>query len=342
MKAFVDYLGLTFRTDVKDDGEMAWSFLQLFAREHLGPEVALEETGRGWRGYRNHATYADGAVLAAWGGNNDTFHFELTGQGCTLVKDWAELRSDVEAYKAKITRCDVTSDDIEGQTYNIAWCKAQYEADGFKPQRGSSPLASYKDDMGSRKGCTFYVGSRESGKLFRGYEKGRQLGDPESEWFRLEVEYRAVHRELPAQMLTDPGAYLAGSYPCLADISLEQCQVKTVAYTSAAILEKAIDHAKKQAGRALHAVLTLNGGDIGAALARIYRPELPARLKTAVLALVSADETERTDSRHGFRAWMRGATDKELRILGRASNLELSLWRRRQAQPAGLPALTTE
>src|SRR5438309_783047 len=67
------------------------------------------------------------------------------------------------------------------------------------------------DDLGSGDGCTFYVGARANGKMFRGYEKGRQLGDAQSNWFRVEVEFRAKDRLIPLDVLTDPTPYLAGS-----------------------------------------------------------------------------------------------------------------------------------
>jgi len=255
------------------------------------------------------------------------------------VADWEELASDIEAYGGRITRCDVAADDLDGSGgYSIEWCQTQYhELDGFKPQRGAMPKPSLWSDEGSGAGSTFYVGSRESGKLFRGYEKGKQLGDRASLWFRLEVEYRAVHRELPVQMLTNPGAYLAGAYPCLCDLCVEQSRPLTVAYTSAALLEKAVDHAKKQAGKLVHALLTLNGGDIRDALARIYRPELPDRLKATVLALVSADEQEASDGGRMRRQFLYDATDRERRALDRARNLEFSIWRTRRAVAGGCP-----
>jgi phage replication initiation protein len=79
----------------------------------------------------------------------------------------------------------------------------------------------------SGKGRTFYVGSRKNGKFFRAHEKGRQLGDKNSEWVRLEVEFKSVDRELLYDILLMPGAYMAAAYPALSWIEQEQVRIKT-------------------------------------------------------------------------------------------------------------------
>ncbi|MDR0848010.1 MAG: replication initiation factor domain-containing protein [Propionibacteriaceae bacterium] len=43
---------------------------------------------------------------------------------------------------------------------------------------------------GHPKGCTLYVGSRKSAIFLRCYEKGKQLGDPVSDWVRVELQVR--------------------------------------------------------------------------------------------------------------------------------------------------------
>lgn len=324
--AFVDFFGVTFRA--AEAGTNIRAFLESLVRNWFGVEAQLSDTGRGKFGYAV-CLEIQGIGLAAYGGNENTLHLSITGDGCKAVKDWRDVIDTIEDYRGKLTRVDVAADDFKGETFNLAWCKEQYESrQGFKPSRGTHPNAKLMDDMGSGKGCTFYVGSRESGKLFRGYEKGKEQGDPNSPWFRVEVEYRAVHRELSPQMLRDPGAYLAGAYPCLEKIAVEQSAPLTVAYTSAAAIERTIEHAQKQAGRALHMLLTLNGGDITGALSRIYRPELPKRLIGKVRALVSWRESEAATTDVMPPAWARDAKPAECIALDKAFKLETRAWRR--------------
>jgi phage replication initiation protein len=284
---FIDFLGLTFPGSRDEAAMLLWA--GEFVRQVFGNGQVLKDTERGWSGYRRRFDI-EGVGLLALGGNGDTIHFEVTGTGCAQVRDWEDLRQTVEEYNGRITRADVASDDFDGKRYNLQWCRGQYEAGGFDPSRGARPQAKLIDDMGTGAGCTLYVGSRESGKLFRGYEKGKKEDAEQKAWFRLEVEYRAVHREIPLQILVMPGAYLAGAYPCLADCDIEQQQIKTFAYSAAACIKKAVDHAKQQAGRAVHALLVLNGGDIKNAIDIIHVPELPKRLIGQVRGLLSARE----------------------------------------------------
>lgn len=309
--AFVDFLGVTFKS--RDESSIR-AFVESLLRCWFG-EVEITEAKRGWAGYKTRLD-VEGIGLVAYGGNSDTLHIEITGSGCAQVRDWRDVIATIEDYEGKVTRCDVAADDMQGERVNIEWAKQAYRDGLFDPDRGARPNAQLIDDMGSGKGCTLYVGARESGKLCRVYEKGRQQGDKASPWVRVEVEYRAVHRELPVQMLRDPAAYLAGAYAAFADFNEEQCRPVTVAYDNVAKLEKAVEHAKKQAGRLLHALVTLNGGSITDAFARIYRPELPKRLKGVVRIMQSLQ----TDEGHFVAPppdYVRNATPRELVQLGK-------------------------
>lgn len=310
--AFVDFLGVTFKA--RDESSIR-AFVESLLRNWFGEGVEIEDSGRGFRGY-DVKLDIPGIGYAAYGGNADTLHIEISGEGCAQVRDWRDVIDTIDQRQGKLTRVDVAADDRTGERVNIAWAKQAYHDGQFNPARGASPNAQLIDDMGSGKGCTLYVGSRESGKLCRVYEKGKQQGDKTSSWVRVEVEYRAVHRELPLQMLRDPAAYLAGSYPAFADWNVEQMRPVTVAFDNAAKLEKAVAHAKKQAGRLIHALVTLNGGSITDAVARIYRPELPKRLKGVVRTLQSL-QTDQGDYIAPPPDYVRDATPHELMQLAR-------------------------
>jgi phage replication initiation protein len=252
-------------------------FIESVVLSWFGEGYQVHDRYKGWCGYK-HSFEIVGVGFAACVGNSNTVHFEITGQGCAQIKDWEEVKSAISFYAGKITRCDVAADDFEGSHYSIDWCRKQYLSGGFKGVCGVMPDARSYNDEGSGKGCTYYVGSRSSGKLFRGYEKGKQSGYRDSKWFRVEVEYRAVHRVIPIDILDNPGAYLAGSYPCLAHIDVRQDRIKTFAFVNAATLRKAVEHARKQAGRSIYALLELNGGDICDAISRVLVPKIPKRL----------------------------------------------------------------
>lgn len=318
--AFIDFLGVTFSMPA----ELAKEAAEKLLTGWLGVECTLTDTGKGWNGYKHRQNFDGG--LVAWGGNSDTVHIEINGSGCVQVKDWYAVADSIDILSARITRIDLAVDDFDGAHYSIDWCRQQFETGGFDPARGSKPVARLIDDMGSGKGKTFYVGSRTTGKLFRGYEKGREQGDPESNWFRLEVEQRNRHRELTTDMIRDPGAYFAGAYECLKAHSLEQRTIKTFAHAAAANLEKAADHAKKQAGRVIYALLSL-GHSAEEVLARLMTPELPKRLAGPIRAYLALDESERTHTTALAPAWATKATPEELCWLHKAIRLPRSIWR---------------
>lgn len=321
--AFIDFLGVTFRTLHTSQTE---ELIETVLKGWLGIEARIVKTGKGWNGYK-HRIDIEGVGLVAYGGNGDTIHLELTGAGCMQVKDWEAVADSLDMLDARITRIDHAVDDFEGDQYSIEWCRAQYEADGFKPQRGQSPLARLIDDMGTGKGCTFYVGSRESGRLFRGYEKGKEQGNPYSPWFRCEVETRNRNgRTIPIDAIRNPGAYFAGAYKCLEKHQQEQRQINTVRHVAQAHIERSVEHGRKQAGRVIHALLTL-GMKAEEVLARLHVPELPKKLAAPIRAFLALDESERTYTQAIAPAWAKQATPDEVAELYKAVRLQRAPWR---------------
>lgn len=319
----VDYLAFTVRAQ---DG-MSWEdqrqHVLWLIRVVFGP-VEVEDTGKGWRGYTDCYRFAGGAI-AAFGGdlNKQTIHFDIPGDACSFIANWNELADFLDDYPAKITRCDIAHDDFEGETLSIEWARTQYAQGGFKPSRGISPKSSLVSDEGHGTGSTYYVGSRESGKISRIYEKGKQLGDMFSRWVRFEVEWRATHRELSSNMLRDPSSYLSGSYPCASFISKRVQTIKTVAFKAAAVIEKAIDHATKQAGGLISALREL-GHTTEQIIAKIEKPKPSKRLVANIAALKAFKAVERPERAPDW--WVKPDADDCARI-EKALNLDLSFWR---------------
>jgi phage replication initiation protein len=253
--------------------------------EHLRRFVAFEgiEVRRGLYGFRHSARLSDGVGVIAWGGESQRgrVYVSLMGKGCSQVEDWCGFASWLELHRAALKRADVAHDDHEGKTVNIKWAVDQYQGDGFSTG-GRRPAHDTAGDWlsgdGASKGRTLYVGNRASGKLCRVYEKGKQLGDPSCTWTRVEVEWHAQDRHIPYDILTRPGHYLAGAYPCLAFLSAEQSRIKTIAKGAQIAFDRAIENAKQHCGKLVNLALEVFQGDYAEVVSKLIRPGYPGRI----------------------------------------------------------------
>ena len=276
--ANVDWLGFTINiSDMGDEDPMLWFLLEFHP---LAGFFIYEKRRKGWFGYKESYDIEYGSGMLAFGGEHQkgTLHVELTAKGCAAVTDWNSVREWLERMEAKITRVDIAHDDHEGKTINLDLCKKWLE-DGLFSLGKREPDRRLIDDLGTGKGSTLYVGSRQNGKMFRGYQKGKQLGDKLSSWFRAEVEWRAKDRVIPYDVLTTPGVYLAGSYPALAFISVIQDRIKTMKTAVEVTVLQAVSNAKQAVGKllnVLHNELNWSPEDI---LKTLQREGIPGRLK---------------------------------------------------------------
>lgn len=209
---------------------LVWA-VEAYFHEHLRLPCEVEQTlGRGRNNFNYSVNFKGGFV--AFGGNNKTLQSDgswiirpermqiyLSGDYCqTLTSEqwwrlfeWSKTVDDI-----KITRCDLCVDDLEGK-YSVAYALEQFEAGAFATGRGRPPKGKHMRCLGDCKdGETLYVGSRQSGKLARIYEKGRQLGDESSPWVRWEGELLAKDREIPLDAVVNCDAYFKGMYPAFA------------------------------------------------------------------------------------------------------------------------------
>ena len=208
-----------------------------------------ESTRRRINGYKDSAALLCPAVdddtngdtnfgYVAWGGNptkigQDTLCVHLTGQACEHLnllggKPWHTLVGRLERHGAKVTRLDVAHDDLTGSRGGVDAAVAAYHEGAFTIRR--PPSISNAGDWINGHSRTLYVGKRENGKLIRVYEKGHQLGDPESRWVRYELELHSRDRVIEPAAILDPAGVLAGGSPFLEALmaSVEPVKVKTI------------------------------------------------------------------------------------------------------------------
>lgn len=289
--AKVDWLTATF---MPAEGELIDRNVMEWLVPLLG-EVGGESTN-GFHQYENGLrfwTVSEGCPVNLgrldWGGEarKGKARLELTGHGCTMVKNWAALQEQLALCdEIALTRVDLAVDLLDGE-YSVEdalnwWREGEFRAGA----QGLRPRHSMVGDWGSDQpvhGRTLEIGRRENGKMCRVYEKGRQLGNPESDWTRFEVELRNNDRDLPLDILTDCDKYFTGAYLCLQqllDVAGER--IKTHQKEGEITLEVACEHARNQAGKVIN-VLRLTGLSFEEVHEQISRPGIPKRLVRASL-----------------------------------------------------------
>lgn len=166
--------------------------------------------------YQRSAVMVDGLgeVCGKIGLRDDgAIQISMTGQGCGHVPSWHQVADRLDDLQARVSHVDIAIDDLTGETFDLQTFIDHYEAGDFT-MNGRPPTPLFVDDMGSGKGCSFYVGQRGH-KQLNAYEKGKQLGDPESPHVRCELRLYAKRIDLPNDVLRNPGRYFGAAYPML-------------------------------------------------------------------------------------------------------------------------------
>jgi phage replication initiation protein len=251
----------------------------------LAGEVAAVDRKGGMLGFDHSADvisqHGEAIGRLAWGGahTGGRFFVSLTGDGCAQVQHWDEIVSMLEHVQARITRLDLAADFPEGEV-SVDDALAAFREGAFA-SCGKPPSGRLVDDLGSGSGRTLYVGAGQSSKLCRVYEKGRQLGQKNSPWVRVEVEFKNRRFEIPYHALLAPLDFLAGSYPVIGEwLGSAGVPLHAIRRTASAVVEKAV-HVGRQHVGGLVAYLRRNLGWTASRVVRHLEGREPAkRLKT--------------------------------------------------------------
>ncbi len=272
----VDYLRFTVKREALkglEDAHLPQSdaaFVRLLA-ERLADLTGFSfgEVRQKGRDYYDHTCtiwnpngHEVGSVSGGGEHQRGTFCFTLKGEGCTYAREgWERAVYDfAQSLDAKITRIDLARDYFQGEKGGVEAVRDAYLSGQFdyRNRRPSQENAGSWDNGHSR---TYYVGKRESGKMFRAYEKGHQFGDMESKWWRAEVEYRSHQRIIPLESLIRPANYFAGAYEYTADLLVDV--FPTTVPTSHAVAEASAQRAVRWMERTVAPALvhlSLNSG----------------------------------------------------------------------------------
>jgi phage replication initiation protein len=281
----IDYLSLTFPVPVE------LSPFAVIARAaetacSWGMFVAVgETTDRGRNGYTFSASVIDQQTgqevgfIAAGGVNRGSCHISVSGSGCPLF-DMNRVAAFLARVGGRLTRVDIAVDDYEGkrtpQMVRESYLRGEFINRGQNPTPGQAGPWDNPDRWGE--GLTYYIGKRQTGKMLRVYHKGREQGDPESNWTRFEVELRRTTRDIPIDALTNPLGAFVGAYAWLI-WAAEEDAVVTVGFLrrekSRANIRHLFYHAKRSYGKLLYFAqtkLNVKGEQLLTALSRIGKP----------------------------------------------------------------------
>jgi len=246
---------------------------------------------RGGKNFYSHSwaiqtKAGDDVGFVAHGGNKESLCISISGSGTQHVGSAGFLfvRRYLIETGGHITRIDLAHDCFNGEK-NIEDGLRWYHGGVFRSgKNGNYPKAKFIDDFGSGAGRTLYVGNRKSGKLFRIYEKGKQLGDVSSLWVRFELELHNVDRDISPDILLFKGEYLSGSYECMNWIEAEQSYIKTQKNSAQVTLGHLEMHAKRAYGRLLNLLMVVTDDSPGQVIERLLRVDgYPRRLSTVNL-----------------------------------------------------------
>ena len=277
--AFTDYLTVTFPLPSDEGVRPEARIVDRVGYVFCGALGCAIDRERGMFGFtRSFAFDRYGAILAL-GGNRGRAMLSLPGEACAAVPSWLALVELLrDEWNGRITRWDGARDELEGQFAvddAVRWyCEGGFNAGGKRPE--CSQMGNWLTE--DTKGRTFYVGSRKNGKLCRIYEKGKQLGDPRSPWVRFEVELHNKDRVIPFRVLLEPGAFVAGAYPCLRWVSDKVSRIATIANTATTSYDALIRHARNAYGQLIDTAEVVEGS-AEAAIQRLKRPGFPKRLE---------------------------------------------------------------
>ena len=271
--AFIDWITVSFhvatinpkfvRTGQDDDEYMEMcrsavmdltpSLMSIFGKKYH----ITKQFHKGRNFYQYSFDIGEGLGFVCIGGQRNTVSVTVSGNGLSMAQNgWEfQLFKFLEnAQRGKITRIDLAHDDIKGEYLNVYELDKLESAGGFHCGGARSTVRhdgnwKYKDP--NNQGLTLYVGNRTSGKMMRAYEKGKQLGEANSKWTRVEVEYKSADRNIPFDVLLNPSAYFMGAYPCFETLFQFETseKIKTKKKTVEVTLEHSFEVIKKQFGK---------------------------------------------------------------------------------------------
>lgn len=242
------------------------------------------------------------AIVACGGGSTGgTMMVDMTGLGCSMVADWRAVYATMQDIEARITRVDTALDLMQGYTleyFDELYRSGQFNCGGRIPSRRYHESGNSQDLASG--GRTMYLGKKINGKELCIYEKGKQLGNAESEWVRVEIRFGNRDRVIPHEVVLEPTKYFSGAFVALQalvdrageKILTDRREIADEEYDIS--LARLLHYCKASYGNLLYLLAQDCQGDFAAFVESVAVKGVPKRLHKAVAArratMESADE----------------------------------------------------
>jgi DNA relaxase NicK len=241
--------------------------------------------------------YTLGRIDYGGDSQHDWVRVNITGEGCGWVQDWSAVQNLENVLReAQIRRLDIQLTTGKGEVTD-AMVVAAHAAGQFSSGPGRPPEMKSLVSSNPTAGKTRYIGSRNSFKMLRCYEKGWELfkdlpdhaeflkrvgtmvkfdnlGDCKVEdVYRVELELKAVDKDIPWDAILNRDGVFATSYPFCASLLPNAPHFviyELPTFKPKAALLKALGNASKSYGGAFKAAHIAYGGDDRAALAVMH------------------------------------------------------------------------
>ena len=232
-------------------------------------------------------------AMVAMGGTStgNTMMVDVSGKGCSLINDWQAVYATMQDLDARITRVDTALDLLEGFTldqFDDLYRAGEFNCGGRIPTRRYFE-GGHSGDLHAN-GRSLYLGKKVNGKELCIYEKGKQLGDPDSEWLRVEIRFGNRDRVIPHDVVLNPTTYFAGGFIALENLvdSIKtkiKTQQRDIAIEERTIVLKRLTHYLVASyGKTIYQLSHELNMDYKALYELLRVPGVPARLEKSVVA----------------------------------------------------------
>lgn len=246
--------------------------------------------------------------VICWGGEAQKGRamINVSGKSCGVIADWKAWTDLLEHLpEVRLTRVDVAVDLHDG-AYTVddalEWVRqGQFNCSGRNPSTrvDGDWVPMLNDEEKGTQGRTLYVGKSKNGKGLRVYEKGKQLGQVDSNWNRFEVQFGNRDRVIPFEILTDPTRFFVASYPALEQIiDVAGERISTISNTASITIQKILTYTKSTVGKWIN-LLVDSGVEVAELVEEIRVREIPRRVQPSAVAAGLLPEATRS----GFMKW---------------------------------------